>query len=111
MELNDFLDKLGLPKSIWVREDGSGIVTKIQHDPNSNQLVGIVFPFNSKTGIPMAFKHLATSAEEVQTLLEYEKSTHVYLVLAQSILEGVPPFILQIFGTNNKFTSENVLKR
>lgn len=110
-ELNDFLDKLRLHKYIWICEDGSGIVTKIQLDSHTNQLVGLVLPFNSKTGIPIPFTYLATSAEEIKKLVDNEKSTHVYLVLAQSIVEGVPPFILQMFGTNNKFTAENVVNR
>lgn len=110
-ELSDYLDALGLHKYVWISEDGTGIVSKIQHDPYTNQLVGLVLPFDSKTGIPVAFTYVASSAEEIQKLVGHDISTHVYLVLAQSIVEGVPPFILQIFGTNNKFTAEDVMKR
>lgn len=36
-----------------------------------------------------------------------EKSSLVYVVTAQP-LNCVPPFILQVYGTNNKFTAQNV---
>lgn len=108
--LNEYLNKLGVQKDVWICEDATGIVSNIQLDPRTNQLVGIVLPLDS-SGIPKAFSYLATSAEKIQNFLNYSKSTHVYLVLAQPLVEGVPPFILQLYGTNNTFKTEHVLKR
>lgn len=110
-ELNEFLDKPGVHKFIWICEDATGIVSRIEHDPNTNQLVGLVLPIDSKTGIPIPFRYMADTAEQIQKFMEYEKATHVYLVLAQSLVEGVPPFILQIFGNSHKFKAVDVLKR
>lgn len=110
-ELRKYLDDLGLPDDIWICEDASGIVAKIQHDSTTNQLVGLALPLNSETGLPIPFTYIASSAEDIQRFIRYEKSSLVYLVLAQPLVEGVPPFILQIFGTNNKFTAQDVSRR
>lgn len=41
----------------------------------------------------------------------YPKSKLVYVVMAQPLNESIPPFILQIYGTNNKFLAANVVER
>lgn len=51
-ELKNYLDVLGLPKCVWICEDASGIVAGVKHDPSTNQLVGLVLPLDSNTGIP-----------------------------------------------------------
>lgn len=39
------------------------------------------------------------------------RSTLVYLILAQPMKDNVEPFILQVFGTDNKFKTNDVLQR
>lgn len=110
-KLLDYLEKTKSPKSIFLSEDGSGIVQNIVFDRRSNQLVGLVLPLNDQTGMPELFSYEAKSAEEIEQYCKLQKSHLVYIVCAQPLKKGVPPFILQIFGTNNKFKSEHVLKR
>lgn len=95
----------------FLSEDGSGIVKKIVYDSHTNQLIGLVLPFNKKNGMPELFTYQAKSAEAIEQLMELPQSTHVYIVVAQPLNENSIPFILQIFGTNNQFESEDVLKR
>lgn len=65
-QLNAYLERLNLKKSIWLCEDASGIIVKIEYDPSTNQIVGLVLPLNSHTGIPILFSFMAdTAAEEV----------------------------------------------
>lgn len=61
--------------------------------------------------MPIPFTFLAESAENIRKYMKEETSTHVYIVLAQPLIQNAPPFILQIFGTKNTFTSLNVLQR
>lgn len=110
-ELKAYLDGLGLGTHIWLSEDASGIVTKIEFDPNTNQMVGLVLPTNSTSGMPISFTFLARNAAEIQNNMRKKQSTLVYMVLAQPLLKGVPPFILQIYGTDNTFTTSSVLLR
>lgn len=110
-ELRAYLEKINSKMNVWLCEDGSGINTKVELDPLTNQLVGIVLPFNSKNGMPISFTFLADSAEKMRKHMEERTSTHVYIVLAQPLIQNAPPFILQIFGTDNTFTAQNVLQR
>lgn len=100
-----------LDKYVWISEDGTGIVKKIEYDPSSNQIVGLVLPTNSTTGMPIAFSFLARSASEIEKHVQNTLSSTVYVVLAQPIKENIPPFVLQIFGTDNKFTGKDVHHR
>lgn len=110
-ELIDYLDSLNLEKFVWLSEDATAIVTKIEFDPKSNQMVGLVLPINSSTGMPIPFSYLASSENEIYKNMNHNKSTIVYVVMAQPIEKNVPPFVLQLFGSDNKFTAQNVLLR
>lgn len=109
-ELSRYLDKLKLKRSVWLCEDASGVVAKIEYDPSTNQLVGLVLPLNDD-GIPVSFTFMANSAAEIERYAKKSKSTHVYIVLALPLMPNVPPFILQVFGTDNTFTSRDVSRR
>lgn len=111
-ELAKYLEKLKAPKTIWLSEDASGVVARVTHDPTTNQLVGLVLPTESKTGIPMMFSFTPQSIEDIEKQMrDNSKSTLVYLVLAQPIMRKVPPFILQVFGTDNRFKTQDVMLR
>lgn len=110
-ELNQYLEALNAKKSVWLSEDASGIIAKIEFDSQSNQMIGLVLPTDPVNGMPMPFTYLARNADEIQANMKKEKSSLVYMVMAQPLMDGVPPFILQLFGTNNKFRSQDVLNR
>lgn len=110
-ELLDYIDKLKLERIVWLCEDATGINAKIEYDSSSNQLVGLVLPVNPKTGMPISSTFLASSANAIQEHVKKPMSSLVYVILAQPIMPNVPPFVLQIFGTDNRFNTENVLSR
>lgn len=62
-----------------------------------------------------SFSYIAKDAETIKKYVSapdlYPKSNFVYIVMAQTLNENIPPFILQMFGTNNKFKAQNVVKR
>lgn len=105
------MDGLKLDKYVWLSEDATGIVSKVEFDPKTNQMIGLVLPLDQNTGIPAAFTYLARNANEIQLNVQKKQSSLVYMVLAQPLKKGVPPFILQVFGTDNKFTTQSVLLR
>lgn len=110
-ELGEYLRKLKAPKQVWICEDASGIVAKVSFDPSTNQLVGLVLPLNH-TGMPVPFSFTPQSLNDIeQQMKQNQWSTLVYLVLAIPIMDNVPPFILQVFGTDNRFKTEDVLLR
>lgn len=110
-ELIDYLNSLNLEKYVWLSEDATAIVTKVEFDPKSNQMVGLVLPTNSLNGMPIPFSYVASSEEEIYKNMNHNKSTIVYVVMAQPIEKNVPPFVLQLFGSDNKFETQNVLLR
>lgn len=110
-ELSTYLDKMNAPRTVWLSEDGSGINTKISYDSTTNQLVGLVLPFNDENGMPISFTYRPKSAKDMEEMIKNPKSTHIYVVMAQPIKSNTQSFILQMFGTDNKFTGLNVSNR
>lgn len=74
-------------------------------------MVGLVLPLDSSTGIPIPFTHLARNADEIEKNMDRAKSSLVYIVMAQPLIPSAPPFILQVFGTDNRFKTQDVLRR
>lgn len=110
-ELKEFLQSIGAPMVVWLSEDGSGIVPRAVYDMHSNKLVGINLPINELTGMPITSAYLARNLSEISSHMKNPLSTLVYIIMAQPIMPKCPPFVLQLFGTNNKFTTQNVLDR
>lgn len=110
-ELLSFLEKIGAPKEVWLSEDGSGIIQKVAYDMHSNKLVGINLPINELTGMPMTSSYFARTLPEITKHMKNSLSSLVYIIMAQPIKLKCPPFVLCLFGTDNRFTTQNVLYR
>lgn len=102
---------MNCPKYVWLSEDATAITSKVTYDPKSNQLIGLVLPIDEKTGCPKAYTYIASNAEAIKRHLMASKSTVLYIVMAQPIDESIPPFVLQMFGSDNRFHTSDVLKR
>lgn len=70
--LHKYLTKINSPLCVWLSEDASGIVPKIEYDPSTNQLIGFVQPMDDN-GMPVAFTFLARTAEEIEGHLSDDK--------------------------------------
>lgn len=110
-QLAEYLDQIKAPRKVWLSEDGSGIIAQVEYDPSTNQLVGLVLP-NDKNGMPIPFTFTPNSISQIKDQMDHNaRSTLVYLVLAQPMKDNAAPFILQVFGSDNKFKSNDVLQR
>lgn len=98
-------------KAVWLSEDATAITTKVVYDPTTNQMIGIVLPHDKTTGCPIPFTYMATNAETIKQHLMEDKSNLVYLVMAQPLDERLPPFLVQMFGSANKFGTSDIVKR
>lgn len=110
-DLANYLLQHDAGNDIWLCEDGSGLIPKILYDPSLDQLIGMTLPIDEHTGCPKRFEFTTRDEEEIKKFCRMNKSTLVYIILAIPLKEGVPPFLLQIFGTDNRFTGQNVVKR
>lgn len=109
-ELSNYLDKFNAVKSVWLAEDATAIVSKISYDPCTNQLVGLLLPLDNN-GCPISFSFLAKDSETIKQYVQQPKTKNVYVVIAQALDENIPPFILQMYGTNSQFKSQDVIRR
>lgn len=110
-QLNEYLNKIKAPKYVWLSEDGSGVIQKCVYDVKSNKMVGLNLPIDTVTGIPISTSFIAKTLPEIEKHMESRLSHMVYIVMAQPMLQKAPPFVLQIFGTDSRFTSKDVLNR
>lgn len=109
--MKTYLEDLKAPLCVWLSEDATSIVQKIEFDPETNQMIGIVLPTDTNSGMPVPFSNLARNAEEIQANMQKNSSHSVYVVMAQPLAQHIPPFVLQLFGTDNKFKTQHVLLR
>lgn len=107
-ELAKHLELTKSPKAIFLSEDGSEVVQKVAYDSHTNQMIGLVLPFDDTSGMPRKFSFEAKSEEVMRNYMELPQSNLVYIIVAQSLQKNSPPFILQMFETNNKFETREV---
>lgn len=107
----EFLNARQLPSAVWLSEDATRISNRIQYDHKSNQLIGFVLPFDDN-GMPIASSFSATSAKAIEDFFfNFKPDSSLYTVMAQPIVDDAPAFCLMLFGTDNTFTTDQVLKR
>lgn len=110
-ELLKFLETRNLPKMVFISEDGTKITTRTRYDIERDQIVGLCPKMNGN-GMPEIDSFNATSPDVIQQHLKNnERSSIVYVILATPIAQKTLSFNLLSFGTNNKFSIEEVLLR
>lgn len=110
-ELKAYLEKIGSPNVVWLSEDGSGVIQRASYDVGSNKLVGLLLPIDNVTGMPISMTFVARSLKDIEEHMKAPLSKLVYVVMAQPVKSNSPPFVLQLFGTTNKFLSLDVRNR
>ena len=110
-ELVNHIKKHQLSKLVSISEDATRIVKRVEYDPTTNCCVGFVLPTN-QLGISKLNEFKAESFEGIEKMFQNNTiAKYAYMVIAQPLDEGAPSFCLSCFGTDNKFTGEDVLKR
>lgn len=114
-ELKIYLEERGVshPFAVSLSEDATRTVGKVQYDQKTNQLVGFVLPTNSVNGMPIPFSYQARNANEILNHFSCSNSISTFLnvVMAQPIVTNVPAFCLLLFGSDNRYSSQDVLMR
>ena len=110
-ELKQFLVQRNLPLKVFVSSDGTTLNGRIQYDSKNNQIVGFALPLD-KNGVPIPFSFPATSAAKISEYFDTcQVSSDAYCIMAQPLGINAPSFCLALFGTNNKFSANDVSKR
>lgn len=113
-ELNQYLEERNHEKVVTLSEDGTRIVGRIQYDKYTNQLVGFTLPLNKNNGLPVPFSFPARNAPEIMQHFSENNTTSalVNVIMARPMSTKPPPaFCLLIYGTDNKYTADDVCNR
>ncbi|KAK4873812.1 hypothetical protein RN001_013172 [Aquatica leii] len=99
-----------LPKVLWISEDATRVSSKVKYDSKTNKLIGFTMPLVN--GMPVTDSFLATSAKRIQDYFQNGiRSNYAYVVMAQPLSPSAPGYCLSIFGTNNRFIADDLMKR
>lgn len=113
-ELLEYLEERGLEKVVHLSEDATRIVGRVQYDSYTNQIVGFASPLNKSNGLPIPFAFPARSAREMIEHFEQKNSVSslVNVIMAKPVAsKSTAAFCLLLFGTDNKYTAEDVSNR
>lgn len=110
-ELAFYLAERSLEPVVCLSEDATRITGRVQYDAKSNQLVGFVLPLNEQNGLPIPFMFPARNAEEILNSFSENQPAHFLNVIMAQPIANVPAFCLMVFGSDNKYTGEDVANR
>ena len=95
---------------VFAAEDATSSVCRIDYDAQLNCFIGFSSPLVN--GIPQLNFFRTENFEELKNWFdEVDKSKFINLHMIQSLTLSVPPFILSAYGSNNKATATDILKR
>lgn len=111
-ELLVYLNDRKLPLMVSISEDATRVVGKIQYDSKTNQLVGFTLPLDKSTGMPISLYFKARNIHEILEHFSADNaiSSLVNVVMAQP-LGDAQPFCLMMFGSDNKYSVQDVSNR
>ena len=99
------------PKVITIGEDATRVISKVQYDHDTNQMVGFVLPCDNN-GILLTDSFLPTSFQQMEKcFLDNDIAKYAFVYMAQPLAENVPAFCLACLGTKNKFDHQLVQQR
>lgn len=104
------MEERNLQKVVWLSEDFTRITGKIEYDVNTNKVVGFVMPLVN--GLPKRNAFLAKTAKDIEGYVQNStKADYAHVIMAQPLGNNSPSFCVAVFGTDNKFTYEDVIQR
>ncbi len=110
-ELSEHLKRYDCPKIVTVGEDATRLISKIDYDSSTDQLVGFVLPIDD-AGLPKVDAYTASSFEIIED--HFSKGVvgkYAYLYVVKPLSESAPSFILSCMSSDNRFTNKHVLQR
>lgn len=97
---------------VVLSQDDTSLVAKIEHRVDGDQLIGFIAPFDSATGLPEVGYFQAKSMSFVKECFQKCTKAHsVHAIMATTLSNKAPPFVLCIYATDTKITAETVEKR
>ncbi|EFX70567.1 hypothetical protein DAPPUDRAFT_328025 [Daphnia pulex] len=109
--LKDFLIQNNLPLIVSISEDCTAIVSQRNYDSASNSVMGVSLPMEAN-GLRNHRRAVVTDIKSIVDVFEeFPRATLVLVVMAQPLVDSIPPIRILSFCTDNKFTAEDVKAR
>jgi hypothetical protein len=101
-------------KYAFCGEDSTAVIPKVNYDSRSNSFIGFTLPL--KNGFPCSQFYSTNSLDKLGSWHnEVDKSSllniHVIQALTPSNQLTLSPFLLSAYGTNNRYTADDILNR
>ena len=94
----------------FIAEDATTSICRIDYDARSNSFIGFSAPLVD--GIPQSNYFQTDNFEQLELwFAEEDKAKFINLYMLKSIVLSEPPFILAVYGSNNKAKAIEILKR
>lgn len=111
-EIFQYLSKNKYPLCGWGSEDATKILPGVRYCSKTNKMVGLVGPLNHGSGLPDVSKFEFNSIDESYGVYHsYPKAEYVNVQMFQPITNKAMPFVLNMYGTDNKFNHQHVTNR
>ncbi|CAF4551437.1 unnamed protein product, partial [Rotaria socialis] len=95
---------------VFSSEDATRCISRIDYDAQSDSFIG--FSSCLVNGLPQPNFFQTNKFDELKLWFgTFDKSAYINLHMIQSVAPSSPPFILSTYGSNNKATATDVLKR
>lgn len=96
---------------VSIAEDATAIVGRREYGIKSNSVIGFSLPLEIN-GLPDSSLSKVKTAEDIINMFaSFERATNVMVIMAQPLAKNVSPIRILSFGTNNKFTADDVKNR
>lgn len=110
--LKEHLTKRNLPLCVWLSEDATSLSGRVEYDPVSNKLVGLILPLDPNSSMPITDSFMATSARAMENHMNNnKKASLLYTYMAQPLQDDAPPYCVCLFGTNGCMNYKQVMNR
>ncbi len=110
-KLKKYLIEENLPLIVSIAEDGTGVVGRREYCAKWNSIVGCSLPLQHN-GLPDPQSSVVKNVNDIQNMFEnYNRASVVIVVMVQPLSIGAPAMRLCSFGSDNKFTAEDVQRR
>lgn len=111
-QLRSYLDERALEPYVWLSEDGTRVTGGVEYDVRKDRCVGFPAPLDPRTGMPNTSGFSASSAEAIQEMFDNNTPAKTaYVVMAQPLRRNAAAFALLTFGTDNKFSAQDMSNR
>jgi hypothetical protein len=90
MELRAFLDRNSLPLSVCVCEDATRVMSSMQFDSKSGELLGLVLDYSSRTGLPNHLDQVVKTPEDIFRLVKnQQRAKFIEVIMARPMTKGM----------------------